>query len=132
MKKKLSSALLCVCLIVSVSFAANAVWTSSYKASYKKGNNYSEFTGIPNSQKRSNAYLNNAIEPRDKTSWTTPRLGIVDTSKTGMTTINSYYTGTIVLASYATAGGYYNVVINGSANQLGTDTMSVRYNLDYS
>ena len=132
MKKKIIGMLLCACILISMSIVANAEWTSTYTAKYKKNDNYSSFTGIPNAKKQNSSYLNNAIEPSNKTSWTTPKLGVVDTDNIGMTTLNSYYTGTIVLLSYATVGNYYNLNIYGSPNQLGTDTMNVRYNLDYS
>ncbi|MGI6745949.1 MAG: hypothetical protein ACOX45_07415 [Acutalibacteraceae bacterium] len=82
--------------------------------------------------KKSTSCGNNAIDGSNKTSWSIPRMGIVDTSYIGMSALGSYANHPIVVYSYAVSGGYYNVNIYGSPNQVGTDTMNIKFDLDYS
>lgn len=132
MKRKILSSLLCLLLVISMSLIASAVLTPATTANYKRNYNYKDFTTIPDSRKTT-SLLGNQIYAYNKTSWTWPKAGIVDTSKTSMTvisTITNKSSSALWFTSMAEMGKYHNVVIVGAASQVGTDTMTVRYNLD--
>ena len=134
MKRKAISIIICVVLLMTTSIVAYAAYGNTYTAHYKKGNNYSSFTGI-SSQTKVGYGSYNAMVGYNKSSWTTPKTGVVDNSAqhiamTGQYSITNNSSLPMTVPSYAETNHSYNIIVVGSVNQVGTDTMSFKYDLD--
>lgn len=132
MNKKILSIILCIACILSMTIMANASWTTLTKVSFQSGKNYN--TGAPNTTKQDDDKLYSAFYCEDRTSWSIPKIAVVLTDSSH--TVKSAWVSlrndsTIKALSTAEAGNVCNVCIDGSVNQLGTDTAKLKYDVDY-
>lgn len=132
MKKRIISSIICALVLLTMTIVANASWTNSATAYYRSGYTYPPDTKVPYATKMTSS-LGNQILSYNKSSWTAPKIGIADDKKAAMTvlsTTRNSSTEALWMTSMARPGNQYSVVIYGSTIQVGTDTMTVRFNLD--
>lgn len=131
MKKKIIITIISLSLILCMSLSAVASWNSSSwrNITYKKGYQYYDATYT---FKKTNSMPYNRMEGKNKTSWTIPRAAIVEPSThTAMTGLYPVHNNNVIIAeSYATSVNTYTLQIYGSPNQLGSDTMDFRVDLN--
>lgn len=133
---KIFKRIICSLLIVlSLSLVASAAYTTPKTVYFKKGNNFPAYSGCVASKKMTdNMYC--IVHTDNRTSITAPRVGIIrDDNRTmdGLeTALFSVINGGSVHRSFVSGvrGVTYNVVICGRETQIGTDTMTLKYDVD--
>lgn len=132
-EEKIITTIVCVVLLLSMSIAAYASYSPVFTAYYKVGYNYMTFTGIRSWRKYTDNAFNSMVG-YNKSSWLTPKTAIATISDytlmTGYYSISNNVNVPVRAPSMAEAGNYYNVIVKGQVGQVGTDTMSFKYDLD--
>ncbi len=133
---KIFKRIICSLLIVlSLSLVASAAYTTQKTVYYKTGYNFPSFSGCEASTKLTTSPLFKMYSEK-RTSFTAPQAGIILNSdptttgiKTGLYTL--IYKGSIHKDfSLGEKDEKYNAVIYGNVIQVGTDSMSFKYDLD--
>lgn len=130
MRKKVVLLLSSILTLVCLTITASAYWSDSVKVAYTSGTNYGCTMGVPDVPKTTSS-TTIYFDCGYKTSWTNPTAYLVNTANPpqtrsyGATLTNGIISDTSI---NAVPNYYYNVKIEGAWDQLGTDTMTFRFN----